>query len=208
MCRPRQRSGICVSPCSTSTLAYSHGEHAAVDATLGHPTGAPGAQELSVSARLGPGGHVETSNSRRVFGDDVEFTLSPNTRAVFSIDLTVTGTTTSRATHRQNLEAFATLLVGGHDATDLAGNHAIYTIGTYFDTLLAVHDTAVVSVDFSNAAPAERYGFLSFSAGANAWLTPVSPVPEPASWAMLPFGAALLGWRLRRTAPAASLTRK
>ena len=180
-----------------ASLAYSHGGHAAVDATLSHPTPAPEAQLLSVSARLGPGGHIETSNSSRVFGDDVEFTLTPNTRAIFSIDLAVTGTTTPSATHLQNLEAFATLLVGGHDSTDLQGDYAIFGIGTYFDTPLAVDETAVVSVDFSNTRQEERYGFLSFSAGANAWLTAVSPVPEPASWAMLPIGAALLGWRLR-----------
>lgn len=189
------------------TLAYSHGDHAAVDAMLSH-AGGPEAQALSASGRLGAGGHVETFTSSRVFGDDVEFTLTPNTRATFSIELAVTGATTPSATHRQNMEAFGTLLVGGHDATDLAGDYAIFGIGTQFDTPLAVDDTALISVDFSNTSATERYGFLSYSAGVQAWLTPVSPVPEPASWAMLPIGAILLGRRLRRTAPAGPLTKR
>lgn len=182
-------------------LAYRHGEHAAVEAMLSHAGGGPEAQALSASARLGAGGHVETFDSSRVFGDDVEFTLTPNTRASFSIELAATGSTTPSATHRQNIEAFGTLLVGGHDASDLAGDYAIFGIGTQFDTPLAVDDTALISVDFSNTSDMERYGFLSYSAGVQAWLTPVSPVPEPASWAMLAFGAALLGGRLRKTRP-------
>ncbi|WP_027866051.1 hypothetical protein [Massilia alkalitolerans] len=186
-------------PGMPASLAYSHGDHAAVDATLGHPSPAPETQVLSVSTRLGPGGNVETQSSGRVYADDVEFTLSPNTRASFSIELAVNGSTTPSASHLQNLEAFATFLVGGHDASDLAGDYALFGIGTYFDTPLAMDDTAVISVDFSNATGAERYGFLSFSAGATAWLTPVSAVPEAASWAMLPVGAILLGRRLQRT---------
>lgn len=188
-------------PGMPASLAYSHGDHARVDAMLDHLGSAPQTQALSVSAWLGSGGHIETSASNRVFADDIVFTLSQNTRATFSIDLTLNGSTTASATHLQNIEAFATLLVGGHDGTDLEGNYAIFGLGTYFDTPLALDETAVVSVDFSNASQAERYGFLSFSAGAEAFVTPVSAVPEPRSWAMLAFGAVLLGRRLRRTRP-------
>lgn len=181
-------------PGMPARLSFSPGPQASVDSALAHPGTL--AQVLSVSAQIASGGQRDAFTTGEVFSDRYGFTLSPNTRVAFTVDLAFTASTQQIADYGGLIEAYGAIYVNAH--APLGGGDSDATLmhtGTLEGSPLELDQTVGLSVDFSNATPEAAYGDVYFLLLSQARSWPVSPVPEPASWVMLSFGAILLGWR-------------
>lgn len=181
-------------PGSPASLSFSPGPQASVETALAHP--APLGQLLSVRASISSGGQRDAFTTGEVQSDLLGFTLSPNTRVAFTVDLDITAGTQALAGYDEEIYAHGAIYVNGH--APLGGSSSTATqlhTGTMPGSPLELDQTIGLSVDFSNATSNAGYGDVSFLLRSQARSWPVSAVPEPSSTVMLLAGFALFGWR-------------
>lgn len=182
-----------MSPGKPETLGFSSGSHAEIGATYSHSS--PLGQSMSLSARLGADQQHYYGISASAQSNTMNLTVSPNTAAVFSMDLAFAGTTSALPSHSQYLYLNASMYTVDVNGYLYAGDDTAMRIGSSAYDVLSMDDSDILSVAFSNTGDTERAGSLNFSMSLSAGLQPVSAVPEPSGYAMLLAGAALFGWR-------------
>ena len=185
-------------PREPARIDYAPGAHVSLSAAYTHPD--PLGQMLSLSVRNAPLANAYSSAQANVSAEQLAFWLSPNTRVSLSVDMSASASVEAQGTHAEYLGLLVAFGVADYlNYNDTDTINLRRQTGTGTGLAPGLDETGTLTVDFSNPYGTARQGSLQLSLGAEAWTSPVSPVPEPSSQAMLLAGAALFGWRRLRT---------
>jgi hypothetical protein len=169
-------------------------------------TTATSARAWALSEAKGTAAAFASAESNLLFSGDFGLQLSPNSAITISADATVTafdnGAAGAQGFAFEFARAESFLRVRGSDPGDGSGPQddlSTRLAETMVDAVAdSVDSSGTLSVTFTNLSADPKFGYLSVRSTVGAY--GVTPVPEPATWALALGGLGALVWRVRRVA--------